>query len=210
MNLCRYGGSSATCRMWLESSWDWMWFSAERFPFIWRKTMAVDATDDLLQQNRELRQRLDEAEEILSALRSGAVDGVVVSGVDGEHVYTLRGADEAYRVMVEGMADGALTLTPDGVILFSNQRFVTLVGRPVGRVIGAHLREFVTAEDESALVALLGGDNGRKAELRLRTEAGGSVPVYVSVHNFVVDQAEHLCVIVTDLTEQKRNDETAA
>src|SRR5215472_14661201 len=103
--------------------------------------MPVNTTDDLLQRNRELQQRLDEAEEILNALRSGAVDAIVVTGEDGEHVYTLKGADEAYRVMVEGMANGALTLNPEGLILFSNERFARLVGHPLERVIGARVTD---------------------------------------------------------------------
>ena len=32
---------------------------------------------------------------------------MVASGPEGDRVYTLKGADEAYRVMVEEMAEGA-------------------------------------------------------------------------------------------------------
>ena len=84
------------------------------------------------------RQRLDEAEETLRALRSGEVDAVVASGPDGDRVYTLKGADEAYRVMVQDMADGALTLTRDGLILFSNEQFATILGIALERVIGSY------------------------------------------------------------------------
>lgn len=37
----------------------------------------------------ELRQRLQEAEETLDAIRSGEVDALVVSGPSGEKVFTL-------------------------------------------------------------------------------------------------------------------------
>ncbi len=166
--------------------------------------MAADAQDDVLQRYRALEERLDQAEEVLTALRSGEVDAIVVSGADGERVYTLKGADEAYRVMVEGMADGALTLTPEGLILFSNQRFAALMGRPLERIMGARLDEFVTPEDQAGLRELLAEHHDRKAELNLRTDTGETVPIFASVHNFVLDDVEHLCMIVTDLTEQKR------
>ena len=50
---------------------------------------------DLLAEIDELRLRLQEAEETLEALRSGAVDALVVSSDEGEQVYTLQGADQA-------------------------------------------------------------------------------------------------------------------
>src|SRR5579863_199726 len=41
---------------------------------------------------RELAARLQEAEEILQAIRSGEVDAIVVNGPGGEKVFTLQGA----------------------------------------------------------------------------------------------------------------------
>ena len=40
----------------------------------------------------ELRQRLQEAEETLDAIRNGEVDALVVCGPSGEKVFTLEGA----------------------------------------------------------------------------------------------------------------------
>lgn len=45
---------------------------------------------------RELQERLEAAEQTLRALRNGEVDAIVVSGPDGDRVYTLRGADEKH------------------------------------------------------------------------------------------------------------------
>ena len=49
---------------------------------------------DLLLELEELRQRLDEAEETLRAIRSGQVDAVVVSGPETEQIYVLKGAEQ--------------------------------------------------------------------------------------------------------------------
>ncbi|MGZ3495363.1 MAG: hypothetical protein ACXWM6_13050, partial [Thermodesulfobacteriota bacterium] len=68
---------------------------------------------DLL-QIEDLRMRLEEAEETLRAIREGEVDALVVSGPQGDQVFTLKGAEQPYRVFVETMNEGAATLGPDG------------------------------------------------------------------------------------------------
>ena len=85
-----------------------------------------------LKQVDELRRKLRDAEETLSAIHSGAVDAIVVADPAGaQHIYTLKGADKPYRVLVESMNEGALTLSAQGVILYCNARMATIVGRPL-------------------------------------------------------------------------------
>src|ERR1022692_3932183 len=170
----------------------------------------ADTRKDLLERIRDLQERLDETVETLRALRSGEVDAIVAAGPDGDRVYTLTGADEAYRVMVQGMTEGALTLMADGLILFSNEQFATSLSRPLERVIGSRIQDLVAPEDADVVSALLCGSAGRRAEVRLRTDGAGLVPVYLSVQNMVLDGVERLCVIVTDLSAQKRYEEIVA
>ncbi|MGE5205850.1 MAG: histidine kinase, partial [Chlamydiota bacterium] len=66
----------------------------------------------------ELRARLQEAQETLDAIRSGAVDAIVVEGPEGRQVFTLQGAEHPYRVLAETMNEGAASLGRDGTILF--------------------------------------------------------------------------------------------
>src|ERR1700704_346163 len=114
---------------------------------------------------RELQERLDEAEETLRALRSGEVDAIVASGPEGDRVYTLKGADETYRVMVQEMAEGALTLNLDGLILFSNKQFATMLRSPLERVIGSRILDFVASGDAHIISELLNRTGGGKAEV---------------------------------------------
>ena len=60
-----------------------------------------------------LRERLREAEETLDAIRNGDVDVVWVPD-SVSRVYTLETADQTYRLLVEEMQEGALTLTRGG------------------------------------------------------------------------------------------------
>ena len=95
---------------------------------------------DLLREVSALRERLREAEETLSAIRNGDVDAVVVSGNDNvPRVYTLETADESYRLLVQEMQEGALTLTRSGDILYCNTRLAELVNVESQKIIGGSL-----------------------------------------------------------------------
>src|SRR5512143_1608456 len=125
---------------------------------------------------RKLQERLDEAEETLRALRSGEVDAIVASGPDGDCVYTLKGADEAYRLMVQNMAEGALTIAPDGLILFSNEKLASMLAIPNERVTGSSFQDFIVPEDAAILPALLTSEpgGGAKCEVRLKAPGGAT------------------------------------
>jgi len=110
---------------------------------------------ELRAENAELRGRLAEAEEVLQAIGSGAVDAVVVSGPQGEQVYTLRGAEHAYRVLVEAMNEGAATLAADGDILYANTALAKMLKKPLAKIIGTSLRRYVAPEDLPLFDALL-------------------------------------------------------
>ena len=64
----------------------------------------------------DLRRRLQEAEDTINAIRDGHVEALVVHAPDGEQVFTLRSADQPYRLIVEQMREGALTLAADGTV----------------------------------------------------------------------------------------------
>src|SRR5512142_1990146 len=101
---------------------------------------------ELLEENEDLRTRLDEAEQTLDAIRSGDVDALVVSGPHGDQVFSLTGAERTYRLIVETMNEAALTVAFDGTILFCNQRFLDLVKTPMTSVVGQKLTAFVAPD----------------------------------------------------------------
>ena len=92
----------------------------------------------------ELRARLADAEETLRAIRSGEVDSVMVAGKEGSQVFTLDGAEHAYRVLIESMNEGALTLTADGTILYANQCFARMIKRPLEQVLGSSFHHLLS------------------------------------------------------------------
>jgi PAS domain S-box-containing protein/putative nucleotidyltransferase with HDIG domain len=89
----------------------------------------------LIAENEDLRTRLDEAEEILRAIRNGEVDALIVSGVDGEQILTfkqveesLRLSEEKYRTLVEEVNDGFYTTDEAGVFTFANPALAGIYG----------------------------------------------------------------------------------
>jgi PAS domain S-box-containing protein len=155
--------------------------------------------------------RLAEAEETLRAIRSGDVDAVVVAGKQGPQVFTLEGAEHPYRVLIESMNEGALTLTATAVILYANQCFARMVGCPLEQVIGSSLRRFLATEDRAKLRPLLRRADtlGSKIQVQLQAEGGAQVPAQISVRPLARDPHNRATtgMVVTDLTEARRTEE---
>ena len=167
----------------------------------------------LLDELQELMSRTMEAEETLRAIRNGEVDGLVVSAAEGDQVFTLAGAEHPYRVMVETMNEGAVTLASDGTIVYCNQRFVDIVKGSLETVIGSSIYQYASSRNHKLFEALVehGLAKNRKVELNLRTGGEDVVPVLLSVSPLrIVNMPGAVCMVVTDLTEQKRNEEILA
>src|SRR5262245_50686557 len=98
----------------------------------------------LVQENEQLRQRLEEVEDTLQAIHSGDIDAIVISTATGDQIYTLRNADRPYRILVEEMQEGAVTVSLDGLILYGNRHFAEMVKTPLENVLGASIFPLIT------------------------------------------------------------------
>jgi len=163
----------------------------------------------LLDDLQELSERMRESDETLRAILSGEVDGLVVKTAEGDRVFTLSGADHPYRIMIETMNEGAVTIAADGTILFSNQRFADIVSGSLEKVMGSSIYQYFSSTDLSLFKGLLeqGLKENSKLELALKTGGKKSVPVLLSISALgQVDIQGSVCMVVTDLSEQKRNE----
>lgn len=160
----------------------------------------------------ELRARLADAQETLRAIQHGEVDAVVVAENGIPRVYTLEGAEHAYRVLIESMNEGALTLTADKTILYANQCFAKMVKCSLEQVIGASLRRFISGDGRQAVRAFLKrpGKAGSKMQSFLTAADGSQMPVLVSMRPLAGNHADGAvaCLVVTDMTEVLRSEET--
>jgi PAS domain S-box-containing protein len=167
-----------------------------------------DITRQLRRELDETRLRLAEAEETLDAIRQGEADGFVIAGPQGPQVFTLQGALEPYRLLIEQMSDGALTLSRDGVILYANQAFATMLQLPPGRVIGTALRDFLPAADQPALAGLIATalNGSSSGEVSLRAAAGSTVTLRLGLHRLQLGAETLICAVATDITVEKQRE----
>src|SRR6187402_1056249 len=124
---------------------------------------------ELVNEATELRLQLEEANDTIEAIRTGQVDALIVQGDDGHQLYTLKTADQTYRVFIEKMNEGAVTLNRDGIILYSNSRFAAMMNEPLEKVIGLNFDTFVpeiSAERFNELIGR-GWSNDVKGEVLL-------------------------------------------
>jgi two-component system phosphate regulon sensor histidine kinase PhoR len=163
--------------------------------------------EELLAELSETRIQLEEANDTIEAIKTGMVDAFVVHGKDGHQLYTLKTADLTYRVIIEKMGEGAITLNNDGLILYSNSRFAELVDLPLDSVIGRNLNEFIQGHSLDGLFDIAKEErlNGYKSEESLISSAQRIIPVLLSVTRLNLEDGTALSILFTDLTLQKES-----
>lgn len=158
----------------------------------------------LAEENEHLRLQLDEANETIEAIRTGQVDALVVKGANGHELYTLKSADQSYRVFIEKMIEGAVTLNRQKVIIYSNSRFAEMVNMPLSKVIGLSFETFIATNDNDFFSALF--DKGFAEDCKEEIILEGNhrtTPCQLSLTTLDLDEGIALSIILTDLTTQK-------
>ncbi len=169
----------------------------------------MEATREIAElrlENETLRSRLGEAEDLIKAIRSGSIDAIIVSVPEGEKIYTLTGAEYPYRVMVESMGEGAVTLSSTGTIIYCNNSFSRTVQSPMQKIIGSMFSEYLDPETKVRFENLLRRKK-RKSKLEVSLLINDSrIPVYLSISPVKDSGSDMLSVIITDLTHQKNEE----
>ncbi len=171
-------------------------------------TADTRSREELLAENRELRVRLEEAEETLEAIRSGAVDALVISTPHADQVFTLKGADHSYRVLVETMHAGTATMTVDGTIVYCNRYLADMLQVPPEKVVGSLFSSYVVPEDLPRLALIPGASTPfDKEEIALMTGKGNRLQVLFSCCPVDLPGSQGMGVVLTDITPQKQMEE---
>ena len=162
-----------------------------------------------MQELTNVRMQLEEANDTIEAIRSGQVDALVVKEKNGIQLYTLKSADQTYRIFIEQMTEGAVTLNEDNLILYCNSQFASLVQLPLQKITGQSFFHFISPDCKQACTELIqkAWNETVKAELLLLAANGNSVPVLLSFKALHLDEGLSLSVIITDLTEQKQTEQ---
>lgn len=164
--------------------------------------------DELLLENQDLRAKLTEAEETLHAIQSGEVDALVVRGAQGEQVYTLKGAEQPYRTLIEDMREGAVILAADDTIIYSNQGFARMLKMPLEKMIGSRIQYFILPDEQAMFEEILkhgrAGSRDRRGEITFLTGNRTPVPTYLSINTMQMDDVSAIYMVSLDLTEIKQ------
>jgi len=162
--------------------------------------------EELQDEIQELSIKLEEANDTIEAIRTGQVDAIVVNGPKGHKVYSLKTADHTYRVFIEKMSEGAVTLNKSRTIIYSNSRFATMVGLPLEKIIGVSFDLFIPEEafEEYKTLVVDGWADDIKRELLVKDYKDGHTPCLFSCNVLELDEGViALSLIITDLTQQK-------
>ena len=164
--------------------------------------------EELLEEVEELSFQLKEANDTIHAIRTGQIDALVVETEDGPQLYTLKSADHTYRVLIEKMKEGAITLDKSGIILYSNSQFASMIGMPLTKVIGLPIIDFIPDQYKNKFkkIAEQGWKSDSKGEIFLKNNTGELIPFLLSVNSLELDEGAALSIILTDLTLQKENE----
>jgi PAS domain S-box-containing protein len=161
---------------------------------------------------REFRAQLEEAQETLNAIRRGEVDGLVVSTPKGEQVYSISGAETPYRVLMENMREGAITLSDDNTILYCNLGFAKMMKVPLEKIVGNNIENMISPTFKIAFKELLAKcRSGPKQEAEIKgitfiADDKTLVPTQISVNSLNMDHTTTTFIVVTDLTHHMEED----
>ncbi|HET8936583.1 MAG TPA: ATP-binding protein [Polyangiales bacterium] len=162
-----------------------------------------DGDDESRQAN------LREAQEALEALRAGEVDAVLVDRPKGQQSYTFEGPDKPFRVFVEHMHEGAVTIDPQGLVLYSNRCFAQMVGVPLSELLGTTLERFVAPSALDTFRASMREAAVRPvhADCSLQAADGRAIASQVAIAALPSLEEPMLGVVFTDLSERERANE---
>ena len=154
----------------------------------------------------ELRYKLSEANDVIEAIRTGQIDALVLDNGKGHELYTLKTADQSYRVFIEKMIEGAITINKEGTILYANSRFAEMVQHPLSHVIGICFRDFIREDYHHHYEHIMkfSWKKDLKEEICLKT-ASGEMAVQLSITAIELDSIPILSIFLTDLTMQKQH-----
>jgi PAS domain S-box-containing protein len=152
----------------------------------------------------ELKSRLAETEETLRAIQQYMVDAFVVNRENGIQVVTLNESEIPYRMMVESMNEGAVTLIPDGTIFYCNGRFGEMVQMDCEKLVGTSFHKLLAPEEQHRFEAILrdAALQGIREEFQLQTPEGSQVPVQLSMYPLGTEEVSGIAILATDIRER--------
>lgn len=125
-----------------------------------------------------------------------------------EH-FDLKGRDYMYRALIENMSEGALVLSKQHTVVYSNKHFAELTRFDLQRIIGSNFKTLLREEDVAAFSESISEALNQQTycQLQLLTKNRGLIPAIVSISSFIVENVTYFSIIVSDISLQKKIEE---
>jgi PAS domain S-box-containing protein len=161
--------------------------------------------ESLLGQIEALKDNLYEANSIIEAIRDGGVDALVLNKNGNPQVYAIESADYTYRILIEKMGEGALSISDEGLILYCNEHFSRMIGIPANKLTGTFFNDYVDSVDayKKLKEGLINGPS--KGEIVINGFEK-KLHVYISLTD-LHPNIPAIGAVITDLTEKRQHEE---
>jgi PAS domain S-box-containing protein len=168
--------------------------------------MSEESRENLLARIEDLENRLAESEQLIEAIKTGEVDAFALNTKDVPEIFTLQSGDYAYRILIEEFGEGAVNLSEDGMIVYTNTYFVELLHVTYEKVIGRYISDFIDPGSKQSFdllfeKALIGKSKG---EVNLNI-SNKTIPVEMSLTSLQPKLAT-VGIIITDQTVKKKHE----
>jgi PAS domain S-box-containing protein len=173
------------------------------------KETLLSEIEDLRERNKRLEQRVAESEQTLEAIQSGEVDAILISTKNGDKIFTLKGAEEPYRILFEQMNEGAVTISEDGGILYANQSFARVMRTSLEKVFGTSIENYLDPREVSGFRDFLHQSTIKpvREQFDFQAKDGTKVPMQLSVSYLPSVGVPTYCIVAADMTERIKAEE---
>jgi len=152
---------------------------------------------------QELESLLEESQQTIKAIKADAYAINRNKVPDGY----AQGGDFVYRVLVEKFQEGAINITEEGLIIYTNDSFSELLKLPYENVIGASFFDFVHPVSQNWSRRLFNDALKGKSKGEINLIVNDTViPVYVSLTS-LQPKLPTIGIIISDLSEKKKMDQ---
>lgn len=168
--------------------------------------MQPESREELLLKIENLENRLAESEQLIEAIKAGEVDAFAVNTDAVPEIYTLQSGDYAYRLLIEEFGEGAVNLSEEGLIVYTNTYFFELLQLKYENVIGKFIADFIHPDSVQYFKSLFEKALLGKSKGEINLQAGEiKIPVYVSLTSLQPKLAT-VGLIITDQTSIKEHE----
>jgi len=167
-------------------------------------TELLEETEKLKMEKEALRRQVMEAMETIETLKTENIDALVITREKDLRIFIEKAAEKPYRILIERMHEGAVTLNEDGTILYCNSSFANMIGLPLQKITGTVFQKYIVDALKEHFEDWLTDKkmNTFKEEGSINAHGGKSLPVLMTANALWLDTIFVINIVLTDLTIQ--------